>query len=466
MFYRLKEDFALRAWKYTNCVMYHRFDALPLRVGKKAFELLLQCDGEHDLQSSAELDSLVRLGIVSPCSKGEDPSEWSRYRRYEHCFVPAMNLMLTGKCNYNCRHCFNAADNAALMTEWGWDELMGLLDQASDCGMHAITLTGGEPMLYPRFLDVVREIHRRNMVLDKLTTNGHFLTEETLDAFQEMCCNPQIKISFDGIGHHDWMRKHRGAEEEALRALRLCAKKGFRTMAQTQVFRGNLDTLQETLCVLEDAGVTSTRLIRTTETVRWQQNAPGGSLPLEEYFDRMLDLADWYLHGDHAMELIMWRYLVLSPQHKAYDMVMVANPDDTYRPTAPVCLGNRTMMAVTSDGEVIPCLQMGGYLEHHGYRFDSLKERSLQEILKDGAWLDAVCMNHYRLRENCAECDQCEWFGTCGGGCRALGLLHAGETTGELDFYGKDPLACLFFKGGWYRRVQDRLSEFSYLAAR
>ena len=128
-----------------------------------------------------------------------------------------MNLMLTGRCNFNCRHCFNAADNAAIMTEWDYDELLDLLSQASDCGMHSITLTGGEPMLHPRFMDVVHAIYERNMVLERLTTNGWYLTEETLDEFSALGCSPEIKISFDGVGTHDWMRKHPGAEESALR---------------------------------------------------------------------------------------------------------------------------------------------------------------------------------------------------------------------------------------------------------
>lgn len=463
MYYRLTEDVALRAWKFVNGAMYLRLLPMPLQVDREIFELLQQCDGEHDLEESPALIDLAARGCIEPCEQGVHPSEWSRFKRYDHRFVPAMNLMLTGKCNFNCRHCFNAADNAAIMTEWDFDELLDLLDQASDCGMHSITLTGGEPMLHPRFMDVVHAIYERNMVLEKLTTNGWYLTEETLNEFRTLGCNPQIKISFDGVGTHNWMRKHPSAEESALRALRLCSDKGFRTMAQVQVHRGNLDRMHETLAVLEDAGVSSARLIRTNETVRWAQNAPNGSLSLEEYFESMLDLAEEYMRCDHAMEVVMWRYLVLDARNKCYSLVMQRQADGVYRPTAPVCLGNRTMMAVSSDGEVLPCLQMGGFLKAYGQRFDSLKERRLVEILRGGTWLDNVCMNHYHLRKNNAECDKCEWFGLCGGGCRALGLLFSVEDGGAPNFSGSDPLACLFYKGGWYDRVRDRLRDYKLI---
>ena len=460
MYYRLTDDYALRAWKFVSHAIYHRYSPAPLRVDEETFELLRSCDGEHDLEESEKLSSLCEQGVIAPCSRGEHPSEWSRYRKYEHRFVYAMNLMLTGKCNYNCRHCFNAAENADRMAEWDYDALLDLLDQAADCGIHSITLTGGEPMIHPHFHDVVRVIYERNMVLEKLTTNGFFLRQETLDLFRELHASPRIKISFDGVGHHDWMRGVPGAEKDAERAFRLCAENGFRTLAQTQVHRGNIDVMAETLRFLEDLGVTSTRIIRTTPVPRWVKNAPDGTLPMEEYFAKMLDLAEDWMRGEHTMSVVVWRYLNLYPKEKAYGMVLDQRADGHYQPTAPVCGGNRTMMAVTCEGNAVPCLQMSDYVAQLGRTFDNLHERRLADVLADGEWLTAVCKNHYWLREQNKQCDECEWFGHCGGGCRALGILDAGEKTGKYDYSASDPLACLFFRGGWYDRVRQRLGEF------
>ena len=463
MYYRLNDDYALRAWKFVSHAVIYRLLPDPIRTDDEVFDLLLRCDGEHDLAESATLTNLVEQGIVSPCEKGDAPSEWSRFCRYEHRFVPKMNLMITGKCNYNCRHCFNAADNAERMSEWSWDALMDLLDQAADCGFHSITLTGGEPMLYPRFMDAVREIYRRNMVLEKLTTNGSFLTEEVLGEFKRIRCHPQIKISFDGLGYHDRMRGKAGAEERTLDAFRLCVEKGFPTMAQVQVNRENLDTLRETLLKLEEIGVDTTRLIRTTAVPRWIKNAPDGSIPVEEYFRLMLDLAEWYMRGAHTMNVVIWQYLCLFPRMKAYSVIQARSKDGEYHPTRPVCQGNRTMMAVTCEEKVVPCLQMGGYAMELGYKPESLKQRRLKEILKSGQWLDAVCTNHYLLRKRNRECDTCPWFNLCTGGCRALAMLGSVETRGEMDYFASDPVACLFFKGGWYERVKERLKEFSLI---
>ncbi|MCR5092693.1 MAG: hypothetical protein K6B72_01830 [Lachnospiraceae bacterium] len=47
-------------------------------------------------------------------------------------------------------------------------------------------------MLHPRFNDVVRAIYEWNMVLEKLTTNGCFLQQDTLDLFRELHAAPLI----------------------------------------------------------------------------------------------------------------------------------------------------------------------------------------------------------------------------------------------------------------------------------
>lgn len=464
MYYRLNDNYALRAWKFVSHVLYYRYSPALIRVDDESLELLQQCDGENDLEENEKLNSLCEQGVIVPCSRGEHPSEWSHYRKYEHRFVYAMNLMLTGKCNYNCRHCFNAAENADRMAEWDYDALIDLFDQAAECGIHSITLTGGEPMIHPRFNDIVRAIYERNMVLEKLTTNGFFLRQETLDLFKELNTSPRIKISFDGLGHHDWMRGVSGAEEDAIRAFRLCAENGFRTLAQTQVHRGNIDVMRETLCFLEDLGVTSTRIIRTTPVPRWVKNSPDGSLPMEEYFGKMLNLAEDWMRGEHTMSVVVWRYLNLYPQEKTYSMILDQRPDGHYHPTAPVCGGNRTMMAVTCEGNAVPCLQMSDYVAQLGKTYDNLHEWRLKDVLEKGEWLTAVCKNHYWLREHNKQCDSCEWFGHCGGGCRALGILDAGERTGKFDYSASDPLACLFFKGGWYDRVKERLSGYEKLS--
>ena len=370
-----------------------------------------------------------------------------------------MNIMITGKCNYNCLHCFNAADNAPLMTEWSFGELTDLLEQAKNCGIQSFTITGGEPMIHKRFMDFVREIYRRDMFIEELNTNGYFITQRILDEFKEIGCKPMIKISFDGIGCHDWMRGSKGAEERTLAAMQLCINNGFRVMSQTQVHRRNLHTLFPTLEKLNSMGVAVTRLIRTSEAPRWNENAPDSCLGIEEYYSEMLDLAEKYKASGMKMELIIWQFMKLFPQNGSYQLEPVRCPDGEYKATDPRCKCIRGLIGVTSEKDVVPCLQMSGYFKEHGIRLANLGESSLKEILSGSDYLTEVCFNLHKFRKANEKCDKCGYFRWCAGGCPAFGWLFSGEKLGT------DLSKCLFFENGWYEKCVNALEGWHNLTS-
>jgi hypothetical protein len=49
-----------------------------------------------------------------------------------------------------------------------------------------------------------------------------------------------MKISFDGIGFHDWIRQREGAQEQTIAAMELCVENGIEVVSNTQVNRRNV----------------------------------------------------------------------------------------------------------------------------------------------------------------------------------------------------------------------------------
>lgn len=228
MYCKLHERIALRGWKLVPYAYYIYGVEQGQGLTAEQFGLLSRCDGEHDLPDSPLLQRFLQAGMIRPCEKGEGLDEWQKPRFYKNRYFPHLNWAITGKCNFNCLHCFMAADNAPMMEEFTWEQCLNLLDECVRCGIQTITLTGGEPMLHPRFMDIVRECEKRRLNIAEINTNGSFITEEMLDEFHALGMDVLIKISYDGIGHHDWLRNRPGAEEKAVRAIRLCKEKGFR----------------------------------------------------------------------------------------------------------------------------------------------------------------------------------------------------------------------------------------------
>ncbi len=456
--YLLDRHIALRSWQLVPYAYYWKHERNARGLSKEEYERLCRCDGVQEIEDSPLLQSLIRRGFCREAEEGETLTSWQKEKVCDNRYFPAMNWMITGKCNYNCLHCFNAADNDRLQSEFTLEEAQKLILEAERCGINAFTLTGGEPMLHPHFMEIIRSIYDHGMYVEELNTNGFFLTQEVLDEMKKADCRPLIKISFDGVGYHDWLRNREGAEQDALRAIRLCIENGFRVKAQTNVHRLNVHTMRQTAQLLGRMGVSEMRIIRTTEAPRWLQNAGDACLTLEEYFDQMLLFLQEYVKTGCPMEIDVWQLVHLWPERKAYRLRAVECSRGEYRDSLPVCRGNRGMVAVGANGNLYPCHQMSGYYEQHGWHLGNVKTDGLQKHLREGDYLKTVCTTVRELAQHNETCASCRWFTYCCGGCRAVGLALT------EDVFGADLSKCLFFRGGYAEKMQQVLEGYRTLS--
>lgn len=458
MKYILNPNVALRSWRLVPYAYYikHQRDAIGL--SREQFELLSRCDGMREVEESELLRALVASGLARPCEGKERLTDWQKPRVCDNRYFPSMSWMITGKCNYNCLHCFNAADNAPLMSEFTLGEAEKLIEEAEQCGINAVTVTGGEPMLHKNFFAIVEGLYAHGMYVRELNTNGFFIDDDALARLKAIDGDIRIKISFDGIGHHDWLRNRKGAEENALRAIRLCGKYGFFTQVQTNVHRKNLDTLLQTAEKMDGMGVEHMRIIRTTEAPRWLQNADGATLGIGEYYDTMFDFLRTYIQKPRKMSIDIWQVAQVYPQSKSYRARPVECAKGEYRDSLPVCRGNRGMVSVDADGNVVPCHQLSGYYANHGLYIGNVKKEGLQSLLQTGKYIDEVCATLGQLKASNEKCASCKYFRYCAGGCRAISLAFT------HDKFGVDPSKCEFFKNGYYEKLVGTMGDWRNLA--
>ena len=65
MSYILNENIALRSWWRVPYAYYVKGVRNAQKLTKEAFELLLRCDGNSDIEKSELLEKLLESGIVS-----------------------------------------------------------------------------------------------------------------------------------------------------------------------------------------------------------------------------------------------------------------------------------------------------------------------------------------------------------------------------------------------------------------
>lgn len=189
-----------------------------------------------------------------------------------------------------------------------------------------------------------------------------------------------------------------------------------------------------------------------------KKNAPNSSLSISDYYQNMLDFASKYMSSNCKMDIDIWQFIKLYPQRKEHYLTPIISNKNDFNLRIPMCKGNRCMIAITSDKEVVPCLQMSGYLMEKGISLVSLKNRSLKDIITNSDYLDLAIAPLLKMILNNNKCATCKYFKACTGGCPALGLL----SSGNIDYYS-DLTKCSFFFDGWYNKVLEKMNGYKLI---
>jgi len=447
----LNKKISLRSWRLVPYAFYYKNSSKAIGLTKEEFEMMRKCDGNTPLRKSKTLDILIQKGYVVECQKGEALSEWSKYKNHNNRYMPMMNLQITGRCNYNCKHCFNAKDNSPLQSEISYEDFIKLLDDCEKCGITSFTITGGEPMIHPQYKQIIEEIYKRNMFVFDLNTNGFYINQEMLDWMKSINYKPLMKISFDGINHHNWMRGYNKAEEKTIEAIKLCIKNNFDVKVQMNVNKENIESIVPSLIMLDKLGVKETRFIKTTDAPRWLENGKEYSMTLEEYYEASLKIVKEYLSSERKMALTGWLLFYINTKEKYFNFIPISCKND-YRESLPLCKGARGMIAVGSNGNVYPCMQSQGYFDKYDIYLGNVFKEGLESILQESEYLNIVTKTlKDRLKED-SDCKKCKYFKYCCGGCPAMSILTSGH------YLKEDKSKCLFFKNGYYERFLEAIN--------
>ncbi len=139
-------------------------------------------------------------------------------------------------CNFKCKHCsvkrFQGKKKGRFFTI---NDVKELSRQADEMGLAHIVITGGEPLIFPDFDDIVRAIDPQKFYITS-DTNGWFLDAERAKHLKSIGVD-KIQLSLDSLlaTEHDEFRQKTGAHERAVRAIDAALDAGLNIIIQTVV---------------------------------------------------------------------------------------------------------------------------------------------------------------------------------------------------------------------------------------
>lgn len=110
-------------------------------------------------------------------------------------FPIMLSIRLTNKCDSFCKYCFNNS-NTGEITHLEFNRLINILDESYTEGLRSINLTGGDPLLYINFIELLEYLNKRRFSFQFSTK--HILTEPEIRKLNRAGLK-KIQISLDSV---------------------------------------------------------------------------------------------------------------------------------------------------------------------------------------------------------------------------------------------------------------------------
>ena len=322
-----------------------------------------------------------------------------------------IHFSVTGRCDQACDGCFYSARPGSTVTptDAPFELFERVVRQAAGACVFQMALGGGEPLLHPRLLDMVR-LARRNRIVPNLTTNGNLLTVETAVALKEAGLG-QVQISLNGASE-ETNSATRPNFAAALRAVDACRQTGLRFGFNVLLTRSNLADLTAIIRLGQQTGAATVNLLR-----------PKPPTTEDDWLERESPTAADYRQVSHLL-----RRLQTNSHHPATKITIDASLtflltnhplQALYRAGVWGCSAGRRFITVTQDGDVLPCSHV---------RWSDVGNGDVIH-----AWRKSAVLSRFRALEDTMRgpCRACDYLSLCRG-CPAV-VMACGGDFGDSD---------------------------------
>lgn len=323
----------------------------------------------------------------------------------------SVRLELTGRCDMKCLYCHAGQKNTAryVQSELPHERWLKIIEECKALGVKNFILTGGEPLLYERWPNLVRACGQETRVV--ISTNGKHFTDANLRILADLPQVREFRTSLDGLTTNDIIRD--GSDYlESLEGIRRLRQKfpDKKVMIQTVVYRQNLPEIPALYRILKGIGIYSWRLSQLWKTVRTEKNR------------NILDFSDYERMFDLFVEIIESHQRDSKPFLLRIDNVYYSWIEkEDYSPMelcGHPCAYNFNFLCVNANGDLIFCPALNT-------PFASVKNHSIKDAVDGSKWLK----DFKAITVQSLGCGNCRYVRICGGGCRADALRWLGNIT-------------------------------------
>lgn len=320
------------------------------------------------------------------------------------------SLELLPLCNMNCDMCYvrlskeEMEQKGCLRTKEEW---LSLAEQMRDAGTLFLLLTGGEPLLFPGFKQLYKELQDMGMILT-INTNGTLLNEEWADFFAKY--KPRrINITLYGADDHAYeeLCHYKGGFDKTIRAVKMLRERDIDVKINGSITSKNEEDIKKILDIAQQCD-TAVNLDTYMYPAKRERNKP---------FDQQSRM--------HPKEAAMAKALILKYQWEEDELEeykrSIVNAVEHYDSQnygynrQMSCLAGNCSFTVNWQGMIRPCVMQTVP------QANVFEEGFLQGWEKISAQTDQILTNE--------ACVSCKYRPICNT-CAAAALLETGDYEG------------------------------------
>lgn len=325
-----------------------------------------------------------------------------------------IEISLTNNCNQRCSHCSNSSrieayEKVNFNTKW--------LDRIIDTAPFYCVLTGGEPLMHPCFLEIVKKLKDHNFVVGILS-NGTLWNENLMHQLKGVGFSKldNIQISLDAADENTYrMRRGRSNFADVVKNITLLSLYDFNVDVHFVPTMHTIGQVADVYNLSNECGATSFSTATLAPIGRAKEM---GIIPVERLLEEEVGLIQ-------ASEKYSTKYLgtLLSEICSYVHLIDSTNDKEKYFPVAAErknrCAAGRTTAYINEYGDVYTCVYASAYPFQP---LGNLSNSGLHEI-----W--TASLNDYSRQEKSATktiCESCKSWGICTGGCIGVSSIIAG----------------------------------------
>lgn len=328
--------------------------------------------------------------------------------------IDALHIECTNQCNLQCHHCYASASPQSNIF-LPFSKIQEVINELQTIGLQMVSISGGEPLLYPHLFDLIDYCKKLNLKVS-LNTNGLLIDGDVAKWLYKLRLDSAV-VSLHGSSPsiHAKLTGSHTSFYKALAAIQDLMSYNIETGVSISLNHFNIDTAHEIVPLINVYGIRLLYIFRFLSIGR-------GVICQDKYTISAKE------HATACKRIFAEaQKLGLSPHISAESPYVDWNSPEY---TIHSCTAGTSFCVISASGDVFGC---------NGLRSDELVCGNIFTESAINIWNNSlVLVNLRRFKESPysllkGKCSSCKVLESCHGGCRAFAYAMT------KDLFGSDP---------------------------